>query len=347
MNFFMSPSAATYILFIVQLVLTFFIETYLLIGLLFGSLSVPWALFLHVLLCGALASTLFTSENIWAAGRWKTLLLLSVAMLGVAGFVGTLVSWLFTKIFSRFSTPFDQWYYSLFLSTAPSNGQVALSKRVHIKNGTMTDLFTVADIGEKERLLAEIARNYRPAHARCLRLALNDAAAPIRTLAASVVAKIEKSNTDDWLRMKADIQKKDIKEDTWFKLAEHLYIYAESGLLDADRQKEVMHAAKEAIDQSLAAKANNPVAFLLQGKILVRQGHYNEAIRLFDQMIARGDNSIAITHCRHEALFRAHRWSEISLEWQTSLTFDHLLEETSSSRWQDYLGGRQNVFLLR
>lgn len=345
MNFFMFPPVMARVLFMIQLVSTFFIETYLLAGIIFGAISASWALLLHALLCGALAITLFASKNIWDAGRWRALLILSVVTLGVVGLLGTLLSWVLMKIFARFSTPFDQWYYGLFLSASPSSGRVT-SKRVSIKNGTMTDLFKVADICEKERLLAEISRDYRPAHARCLRLALNDSSAPIRTLAASVVAKIEKSNTDDWLRMKADIQKKGVKDDVWFKLAQHLYIYAESGLLDADRQKDVLNAARDAVDRSLTS-ANNPAASLLQGKILVKQGNYHEAITLLDELSAIGGDDAAIARYRNEALFRAHRWSEISSEWQTSLAFDHLLEETSSSRWHDYLGGRQNVFLLR
>lgn len=342
-----SPDTAARIPFGVQLLLTLLIEAGLLLGIVFGEISLPWALVSHVAVCMALGLTLFTPRSPQDAGRWKALLLMSVATLGVVGVVGTLFTWTLKKIFSRFSTPFDEWYYALFPSGVALSGGRAINtgRGVTIRNGTMTDLFKVAGMAEKELLLAEIARDYRPAHARCLQLALNDEAASIRTLAASVVARIEKTNTDRWLRMKSVAGK--ANADSWLTLARHLDAYSENGLLDADRQANVLDAARDAVDRALANQQNQREAIILQGKLLMKQGHNDEAVSLFDSLLAQGEHDAELLRYREEALFRAHRWSEMSGDWQSALGFDHLLEESSSSQWREYLGGRQNVFLLR
>lgn len=348
MRLLMSPDTLARIPFGVQILPTLMIEAVLFLSIYFDAANVLWALLTHLALCIVLALNLLTPGAPQDAGRWKALFLLSVATMGVLGVLGTLFAWSLKKCFSRFSTPFDEWYFALFPTGAALSGGRTLGegKGVTIRNGTMTDLFKVATMTEKERLLAEIARDYRPAHARCLRLALNDEAASIRTLAASVVARIEKNCTDNWLRMKATAQRSDAE--AWLELVRHLDSYSENGLLDKDRITDVLQAAREALTHVMANRQHEREASILLGKLLIKQGCHDEAIALFDGLLRQGETDAQLLRYRDEALFRAHRWSEMSEKWQSVLGFEHLLEEEpSSGQWCEYLSGHQNAPLLR
>jgi hypothetical protein len=140
-----------------------------------------------------------------------------------------------------------------------------LDQRLRLQNThTVRPLIDVIAEGtqtEKFEALSVIARSYEPALAPTLRRALADGSAPVRVLAATVIAKLRMARLKKVGAMQAEVASEPGRSQPLRRLAQARLDLAESGLLDASRSREEAARAREElasaaeIDRKTAASA--------------------------------------------------------------------------------------------
>lgn len=139
---------------------------------------------------------------------------------------------------------------------APTSAQGAqddhgapIQRRRRPQNGhgvrPLLDVIAEGTQAEKFEALRVIAKLYEPALAPTLRYALGDSSAPVRVLAATVMAKLRMVHLEKVVRMQTEVACQPGRPQPLRKLARARLDLAESGLLDAPRVRVEVERARE------------------------------------------------------------------------------------------------------
>jgi len=240
--------------------------------------------------------------------------------MGPFGAIGTLVTIGLTTVYRRFATPFDEWYAALF----PEETLESLVDTVcgKVQNGSgvasFTDILAFGTLEQKQELLALLTKQFRPAFAPVLKLALRDSSNAIRVQAASAVAKLENDFTIKSLHLSESLQEGESvplgKGDSarsaqgvakrLLDLAVHYDEYAATGLLDADREVAAVESALKAYRRYLDLEPDNLRACASYGKLLLKTKALTEAKAWLASCLTREKPSSEILMLYMDTLFQ-------------------------------------------
>lgn len=278
----------------------------------------PTAIYIHL---GIMATQALWT---WLMRRRSTLpnllLLVMAAPTGAFGAVGAVLAALMHAIFRRYARPFEEWYRELFPTEEQKQSEMLYKRLIagRHEDGATTSLISFTDIlrlgtrEQKEAVIALLTRNFRPAFAPALRLALADETPSIRVQAATAASEIESKFLDQVIKLTkaAEADPDDFKAQ--LALARFYDDYSYSGLLDADREAENRRLT---LKYYLACLDLNPDDLSVRtaiGRSLVRSGDTNEAVVFLRHCLNDGYANRALVGWYVEGLFKLRHYDEVA-----------------------------------
>jgi len=230
---------------------------------------------------------------------------------GPAGALTALFAQIFHGLFKRGATPFEEWHRMIFLrdETERRDYRTASARRAGLLTA-YTDVFAFGRIEEKRTALERIAREFRPALAPALRLALRDPVPSVRVQAAAVIAELDAKGTERATRLRDAAEITGVGAN-WSALGRHLEDEAATGLYDRDRSAAMRSEAIEAFGRALEADGEDPRARAALGRLLLAGGEAEAALAWFDQAAARQELSLEDARLRLDALLSVGRLEDV------------------------------------
>jgi hypothetical protein len=270
-------------------------------ALLFG---LGWvALAAHILACASLIAVLpRIMDGPWAGPL--RLLAITLPVLGPFALLAGMVALAASPRLRRDGTDAEAWRASLFPATdaVDMNDRLKhLAENAQARRGAdrvvaFADVLERGDLSQQERVVALMAREYRPDFAPLLRAALNAPTRPLRAQAAAALTMIE-------TRLSAEAQSMRQAGDA-VALARKLDEMANSGLLEAGRARALRSEAAALWRSRLAAAPQDAEAAAALGRDLLQLDEIPAAREALEDAYALGLMSPALIGWLAEARFR-------------------------------------------
>jgi thioredoxin-like negative regulator of GroEL len=274
------------------------------------------ALLVHAGVVAALSAWLHLAYRRQWDKRIAAMYLVSIACLGPIGFLGATLSSLVWLVTRRSSASKLSEYYAAQARLVGHDPAEELYKNLTMgreKPGVYTSMAPVIDalrwgtVEEKYRALAGLARRFRTEFTPALRFALASDEPTVRIQAASMVAKIEKEFTQQWLDLRDRLARCPNDAAVRLQLAQHLDRFAHTGMLDAQRETEVRQQSAQLFREYLQVHPDSAEARVALGRLLTRLGDFRAAV---DCLASMSDDRVAQSwYC--QALYGLGRFDEL------------------------------------
>ena len=251
--------------------------------------------------------------------RLPLLLVAATGFVGPIGTSGTLVALGLWILYSRSSTPFEEWYESLF-PEEKSKLSIDLFEQLSSDQGDLVarsavapflDVLSFGTQEQKQAAVALITDHFQPPFAPALRRALHDSNAAIRVQAAASITRVENRFLTRVLELSQAVRDRPDDPDALWALARHYDDYAFTGILESKREEENRKKALELYHEYLRLRSADLYARWMAGRILLRKGEFAEAAHWLEQSIQQGFSSPQILLGYLESLFRLGRFGEV------------------------------------
>ncbi|MBP0465230.1 hypothetical protein J5Y09_14995 [Roseomonas sp. PWR1] len=317
-----APSPITEALAALLVLVVAILEGWILVRAVADPTAIPAALQLHGLIA---LGTLLAAYGLRRAGGDDPAFLLFVVaavFLGPLGVAGAAVAALLRRLFVLRARPFAEWYVALFPEerqdrTREIYERVVLRGHGPAERSTVApfaDVIALGSLQEKQAAIALIASGFRPEFANALRAALNDQEAAVRVQAAAAVARIEQQFLQRSMTLDARRSADPDNRDLIMEAARHHEALSATGLIDETRARE---SAEDALALYLDAVARTPAgpartdATAAAGRLLLRLGRAEEAVRLLAPAAEEDQASPSLVAAYLEGLFRLHRYVDL------------------------------------
>jgi len=271
----------------------FCLETYIVITVLEKEFSLIQVVSLHLLAVLILLLWFWASLIRKNDVRFALLLIISTTVAGIFGVLGTFVCLLLYVISKNKITPFKDWLANIYTDnqdnfTEKVYQNIAVGRdRISSTNIFVSfgDILDYGSFEEKQSVIANLARNFRPEFAPIIKSALSDKDFNVRTQAATIVAKLEKKFNKQTICLQNQVVSGEFKD--YLTLATHIDGYAYLGLFDEIRESDMQ---KTALDYYYKCQSINPEHNKVRhaiGRILVKLELLQEAYKYFN---AYGNN---------------------------------------------------------
>lgn len=269
------------------------------------ALDFGWvALAAHLLACGSLIAALpRLGEGRWA-GIWRLLAIL-LPVLGPIALLAGLAALALAPRLARQVGDAEAWRASLFPDAAAATlddrlkhlAEDAEARREADRVVAFADVLRQGELPQQERVIALMAREYRPEFAPLLREALSASARPLRAQAAAALSLIE-------ARMMAEAQAMRASGDA-LGLARKLDDMAHSGLLEAGRARSLRSEAAGLWRARAASQPRDAASAAALGRDLLQLEEVAAAREGLEDACAQGLVSPGLIGWLAEARFRA------------------------------------------
>ncbi len=276
----------------------------------------------HGLLSSLLMIWLYTRQRRQLDIRTALILVLCTSVLGPFGVIGSGLMLLFIAGSRSNAENFDTWYLALFpeqinektwLSDLPEAAQKMNPMDLSNTVSSFSDILRFGSFPEKQEVISRLTRGYSPEFAPTIKTALTSDDASVRVQAATAVAQIEKIFTQKWLTLKQTSEQNPDCFDSFHAIAEHLYNYANSGLLELEQKHDIL---KNALSNYQECQAIKPAAINIKlaiSHIFMQQGKPDQAIELLYEIRGKIQSSWEIhTYC--DCLYQLQRFDELRHE---------------------------------
>lgn len=275
---------------------------------------------LHLLLCLLTAAWAYFYRPGGRPRRAAVMLAVSMPFVGPFAPAGILITGPLYVWFRRTSSPFEEWYMSLFPDKPSDPGrqlyeQIISGRTSGGRTESLTSFSDVLQLGSVEQKVAVIslmARHFKPEFAAALKMALTDKDATIRVQAATAAADIEDGFLARGIELQHRVEEAPTDFETRLALARHHDDHAYSGLLDADRQIEERRLALAAYTEATALDPENEEARIAVGRLLVRAGEHERARAWLDDLIASGLQGGEVLIWYIETLYALGRYDDVA-----------------------------------
>ncbi len=237
----------------------------------------------------------------------------------ILGTAGTMLACVMSMMYGRFTQPFAQWYRAIYpdfgfsreekLYDMITSGKDESTRDYHVVS--FRDVMVLGTEQQKRRALTRMTDRFHPSFAPIYRQALQDKNNTIRVQAASSVAKIENQFTH--MLMRVEQLEAMNPDDMILKLglARFYDDYAFTGLLDAQREHDNRQKALEKYRVYLEEFPNDIDVRIEAGRLLLRNGSYDEVVTLFQDCLSAGYQTETLNAWLMEALYAAGRYAEL------------------------------------
>ncbi len=285
-----------------------------------NSVTVGWAVVGHVIVVLALSFRVFLCVRAHSDLLAPMLLTITTAVLGLIGALGSLCVLILLPLFKKYAKSFEEWHSLLFPAEIMSSTEALTEHitRTYRDQDTLQpevtpyiDVLTSGTTDQKLAMISMVVKHFRPILAPVLRMALNDPNNAIRVQAATAMAMIEEEFTKRTLGIEVAATTRPDSPVTLKTLARHYDNYAQTGILDSEREGEYQKKAIQAYQKFLGFKSEDMEARLAVGRILLKSRSYEEASAWFEKCLKEGLNTIEIILGTMESLFHVGRFQDL------------------------------------
>ncbi|MFQ5849290.1 MAG: tetratricopeptide repeat protein [Candidatus Binatia bacterium] len=286
---------------------------------------------LHIVTAGSAVAghvTLVSALGLWAflcsrAGRdlrIPLVLAITTAVLGPFGPLGTLCILSLLPFYSRNAKTFEEWHSSLFPRDEITSTQALFN---HIGRAgedqasgqssvtPFTDVLAFGTLEQKLLMISLIAKHFSPTLGPVLRMALNDPSNAIRVQAATAMAVIEEDFLKRTLGIEVAAMHRPDHPETLKMLARHYDHYANTGILDEQREQENRQKALQAYRKYLGFNPDDMDVRLDVGLILLKNRSFAEAAEWFEACLQDGFTAPGMVLGYMESLFHLGRFQDL------------------------------------
>ncbi len=260
---------------------------------------------------------------LWAAsvrrrrGDWRIpgIMAMATVFMGVVGSAGALLCLFLHAWYRRKALPFSKWYASLFPSIedgATEDLRQSLGDPTEsVDVAPFIDILRAGGTDQRLAVVALLARHFRPEFASALKLALRDENSAVRVQAANSAAQIEDRFSQQADRLAVAAHRRPDDVDAQLELARHYEEYADTGLLDDNRQGESFRTALETYLRAAELRPGDAAIMTAVGRLLLKEGRFAEAEPLLREATAAAAGAPRVVLLYMETLFRLGRWNDL------------------------------------
>lgn len=273
------------------------------------------ALVATILLWEAAAATALVLLLRTPPSRRRDALLLAALLAMAGGPPGALAglgAWLIARASpGRDGEDVTRWLATLADGNGPSGGRRAgdrvLDGRAMVVEpaflASFTDMLRFGDGPSKQELIAKLSKEFQPALAPALELALAAPDPMVRAHAAAATVDIGERFRHRRRDLEKELATAPGDPEATARLARHLDDYAYCGILDADSEAGIRADAIVRLGDWLALAPDEGEAVKRLGRALHRQGRHAEALAYFDMAMARDGDAPDIAGWYLECLY--------------------------------------------
>jgi hypothetical protein len=311
--------------------LVFLIEIQIIQGLLNKDMNMSIFLGIHGGVVAMLALWTLLLHRFGRSMHLPPLLTLFTAVLGPFGVGGTLVAMSLYYWLKRSSTPFSDWYQTLFPDFEDAEIRTILDKAIstkdlHLEKQPVVPFMDVLHYGttqQKQAMIVLLIAHHHGKFAGVLRKALEDKDGSVRVLAAKGMTKIEQYYMDRNMDLENQYRERKISNFDLMKsqiLNDDEYIY--SGILDPIRETDIRHRSINACKNYLKKFPEDLQVRFILGRMLLRGGKDEQAAEWYEESLRQGYKSPKIFAWYFECLYRLGQLKK--LREQSAIYFDEI-----------------------
>lgn len=273
-------------------IIAFIIEAVLLNAMVSGSIGVALALLIHLIVSAVIFVLAVVLRPLPAARLHLMTLLLLLVPTSALGAAGAILCQLLTLIHAMFSTPFKEWFQSIFPSVDLNKpeqlyddlrtGRDEAPRNYEVES--FMDVMRYGTDDQKRRALSKVTMYFSPGFAPVLQYALADKSNMIRVQAATATSIIESRFEARLMELTNLLKRYPDHPEVILAVAEFYDDFSFTKILDSEREMENQNQAKALYEKCLEKDPNNPELIQRYGRLLLRLGHTEEATNRFEQL---------------------------------------------------------------
>lgn len=249
-------------------------------------------LLLHFVISGLMVLGYVLFTPLASNHLFMGLLMITVFPLGPIGAAGTAIAMLLWLWFCLFSAPFAEWFQTIFPSPVITQsesmdedlrtGRDEAAKHYDVES--FMDVIRYGTDDQKRRAISKITSFFSPGFASALRLALRDESNMIRVQAATAISIIENRFQTKLMKLEK-VYERHYRENpaTIVALANFHDDYSFTGILDEGRERSNRNDARRLYEEYLKEVPQDGVIRTRYGRLLLRLGELQSAIKEFEQ----------------------------------------------------------------
>lgn len=299
-------------------IVVFLIEAILLNAVVVESIGVALALFIHLIISAVVFVLAVLLRPLPAARLNLMMLLLLFVPTSALGAAGAVICQILTAIHARFSTPFSEWFQSIF-------PRMALNKPEQLYDDLRTgrdeaprnyevesfmDVMRYGTDNQKRRALSKVTTFFSPGFAPVLRYGLADKSNMIRVQAATASSIIESRFESRLMQLTKLYQKRPEHPDVIRALADFYDDFSFTHILDSEREEENQKQAKALYEKCLEKDPNDVDVIQRYARLLLRLGHTADATEQFERLFNMDANASGVAWLV-ECYYRAGRFASL------------------------------------
>lgn len=219
--------------------------------------------------------------------------LIVIFLCGPLGALTVLVMVVTMAMTRRSTTPFSEWYYSLFPEKDENDIDTLYDRLYHGLDdlSDKTDVISFHDIiklgtyRQKQEAISKIVNHYNPDFADTLKVAINDPQNAVRVQAATAISKILDNYANLYDKLIEARQKYPKNHHVLINLARHTYHYAFCGLLDEQRSDALLEESLKYFKDYLDLYPNDSQTLYYIGRIHLQEKRYEQSLDFMERSL--------------------------------------------------------------
>lgn len=283
-------------------------------------ITIAWAIALHGVIAAALVSIVIQGHR--RDGFWSPLLILlalATVTLGPVGALGVVLSCVVRNVTDRNAVSFDEWYRQLFpeedevdeLRAVEKMAENVIAGDGRVSIGPLLDVLSHGTRPQKQVAIGVFTRQFHPAFAPALRMALRDADSAIRVQAATSMTLIENNFLERATELERASAEMPASPERIKAVAKHHDDYAHTGVLDPLRERRSRVVALRNYLKYLRLNPNDSECRLAAARLFYHRGRHAAAARWIERCIRDGIFTINMAPWYMDCLYKLRRFAEL------------------------------------
>lgn len=278
------------------------------------------ALLIHFACVAAAVIYTVISIRLRKGARFGTIFSIFLIVLGPFAAAGIMLTLIMFKISKARALSFTEWYYSIFpeQSHSPAEELAAALQYGRDKSWLNYDVIPFIDVikrgteAQKREAILRMTQYFHPEFGAVLKLALReDASNVVRVQAATAITKIKNSFFSQLLKLEKLRQRHPDKHEVLLAIASVYDDLAFSTILEPEQEVEVRNMSLRFYQEYMTHKPQDARIHYLIGRLMLRQGRYEEAVRWLENAITPETAKLDIWVLYAECLFRLGRFNDL------------------------------------
>lgn len=271
---------------------SFAIEGATALVIVFRSIPGEWLFLTHMTICALIFLYCLKLYKAKCDIRFGALFFIIFLVTGGFGSIIFVIIVLHYLFYIKSSSTFAEWFASLFPEESSSKSDKLYERIMYgldeIDDSTtepFRNILTYGTLQQKQLVISKITKHFSPNLADALLRAINDPEAAIRVQAATAVAKIEHNFVEKYIELEKELKKKPNDLVLMLKLAKFCDSYANSKILDKEREDESRHKAIEMYKKCIKIKPKGDNIRRSLGRLYEQSGQFDMAYKWLKQCV--------------------------------------------------------------